>query len=364
VTLIAAAVGVQSEVVLSGPFEPARQPEKSAAAIRQCFEKLGHTDWKLNQLTLAGPAVFVPVSVLNDARRRLIDDFSNVWRTVDEAPSPGPAAGCRFHHLETFPAAPAPHKVFWSVKSRSFQALESIDEFVLEVDPLRSEEIEKARTFYADKLRLALPVIVRKEDVDAFQKLISQSRLSVSLDQNERDARSTFLKWEAANIGGLNLLSGQKDITADWPLYTMNTQAALQWRDQGVQQFVLSPEDDAENLFALIEQLGDAAIIPVYQHTLLMISATRPAASGDELTDRSRRAFRVERTGREFVLINETPFSLTDHLGELKAHGARRFRIDLSHGIDSPQQAADIVRRITAGNSVPGHFGNFLRSFQ
>jgi putative protease len=251
--------------------------------------------------------------------------------------------------------------------------LEQIDEFVLEIDPVRPEEIGKARAFYGDKLRLALPVIIRDEDISAYQKLISQSRLSVPLDPNERDAHSTFQKWEAANVGGLNLLrrvrapglqGSEYDITADWPLYTLNTQAALQWRGQGLQQFVLSPEDDAENLFALIGQLGGAAIVPVYQHTPLMISATRPAADGLELTDRSRRAFRIEQAGRQFVLLDETPFSLTGHLDDLRAKGARCFRIDLSYGMTSPAEAADIVRRMVSGATVSGHTGNFDRGLQ
>ena len=134
-----------------------------------------------------------------------------------------------------------PSSFFWSVKSRCFQALEHIGEFVLEVDPARPEEIGKARAFYAGKLRLALPVIIREDQFESFRELIA------SLPDQQ--------KWEAANVGGLNLLrrvgspglqEGEYDITADWPLYTLNTQAALQWREQGVGQFVLSPEDDAD----------------------------------------------------------------------------------------------------------------------
>lgn len=349
VKFTAASDGVQSELVLPGPFEPARQPEKSAAAIRQCFEKLGDTDWKLGELTLEGAPVFIPVSVLNDARRRLISDFSNL----------GPAAGCRFHHVEAFLRTPVSSAVHWSAKVREFpfdgaqgrQLFENIDELVLEIDPARPEEVEKALTALPpDKLRLALPVIIREEDVTAFCAL------------TERFA--SHRKWEAANIGGLNLLHGKADITTDWPLYTLNTQAALQWRGQGIGQFVLSPEDDAENIFALINQLGDAAIMPVYQYTPLMISATRPAADSAELTDRSRRNFRVEPSGRQFVLVNEIPFSLTAHLSELKAQGARRFRIDLSYGIDSPAEVNDIVRRVISGSAVSGHTGNFARGLQ
>jgi putative protease len=351
---VASADGIQTEMVLSGPFEPARQPEKSAAAIRQCFEKLGDTDWKLGELTIEG-SVFVPVSVLNDARRRLISDFSELWKQNPPRPAGTPPA----EGILNVPlhgrggrreVTDGEGRICWSVKSRVFQALEHIGEFVLEIDPSRPEEIEKAQAFYADKLRLALPVIIREDEAAAFRE-------SIAALPDQR-------KWEAANVGGLNLLQGKPDITADWPLYTMNSQAALQWRDQGVGQFVLSPEDDTENLYALIEQLGDAAIVPVYQYTPLMISATKPAASGDELIDRSRRAFRVEQSGREFVVTNETPFSLAGHLNELKAKGASRFRMDFSYGIDSAAEAAEIVQQIISGVAVSGHTGNFSRGLQ
>ncbi|MCU0857280.1 MAG: DUF3656 domain-containing protein, partial [Pontiellaceae bacterium] len=368
---VASADGVQTELVLPGPFEPARQPEKAAAAIRQCVEKLGDTDWKLDELTLEGPAVFVPVSVLNEARRRLIDDFSSLWKSRCRAGNVIPPVsevmdlGYRQKtDSEVMDLGYKLKQVVWSVKSRVFRALEKVDEFVLEIDPACPDEVEKARVFYGDKLRLALPVIIRDEEVPVYRKLISECRSSVTPDQNRRDARSIFSKWEAANIGGLNLLQGQTDITADWPLYTLNTQAALQWRAQGVQRFVLSPEEDAENLYTLIKQLGDAALVPVYQHTPLMISATRPAAAGTTLTDRSRRRFRIESSGHEFVLTNETPFSLADRLVELKARGARHFRIDLSYGTDSANEAADLVCRIMSGRPVPGHSGNFDRTLE
>ncbi len=336
VKLLASADGIQSELILPGPFESARQPEKSSAALRQCFEKLGDTDWKLGTLTLEGSPVFVPLSVLNDGRRQLITEFSSAH---EKTPRRNAVASESWKRDETT-------GVVWSVKSRVFLPLENIDEFVLEMNPARPEDIQEAQAFYADKLRLALPVIIRDEEIPAFRRLIERF--------------SNVRKWEAANVGGLNLLRDKDDIAADWTLYTLNEQAALQWKDAGVQQFVLSPEDDAENIFALIGRLGSAAVVPVYQHTPLMISATRPEASGGELTDRSRRAFRIEQAGHEFVLINETPFSLAECLNELKAKGARRFRIDLSYGEVPP----DVVSRMISGGFVPGHTGNFDRRLQ
>ena len=356
---VASADGAQSELLLSGPFEAAKNPEKAAAALRQCFEKLGDTDWKLGELTLDGAAVFVPVSVLNEARRRLISDFSEAWKKSHQNP---PRPSLRSGHpseggdlLKSPPSEGCPQGgvgcIHWSVKARSFLVLENVDEFVLEVDPARPEEIQKAlAALPPDQLRLALPVILRDDEVAAFRELIAQF--------------PAVRKWEAANVGGLNLLQGQEDVSADWPLYTLNTQAALYWRAQGVRQFVLSPEDDAENLFALIGPLGDAAVVPVYQHTPLMISATRPATGGLELTDRSRRTFHIEESGREFVLVKDAPFSLAAHLDELKANGARRFRIDLSYGMNSPAEAAETVRLLLENKKVPGVTGNFSGQLQ
>lgn len=123
---------------------------------------------------------------------------------------------------------------------------------------------------------------------------------------------------------------------------------------------MFSPEDDAENLFALIEQLGSAAVVPVYQHTPLMISATRPAAKREKLTDRHGRTFRMEQNGREFVLFDEKPFSLMDHLDELKSKGANRFRIDLSYGDNS----SALIARMLAGGTVTGDSGNFYRGLR
>lgn len=335
--VVAAADGVCTELVLPGPFEAARQPEKSAAAFHQCFEKLGDTDWKLGGLTIEGPSVFVPVSVLNDARRRLIAGFSECWKQRH----------CRAEMVSEFWKKEKTATVAWSVKSRRFLPLEVIDEFVLEMNLSKPEEIGPALAFYGAKLRLALPVILREEETLAFKNRIAEF--------------SGQEKWEAGNVGGLNLLRGKKDITADWSLYTLNIQAARQWRELGIRRFVLSPEDDAENVFALLDQLGDDAELPVYQHTPLMISATRPAAEGAELTDRSRRVLQIEQAGREFVLSSRIPFSLVNRLGELKAHGARRFRIDLSLGNIGPEEAGQLVRRVISGQPISGHNGNWER---
>ena len=337
VILTVSADGVHSERMLPGPFDLARQPEKAAAAIRQSFDKLGETGWRLGNLSVEGPAVFIPVSLLNEARRQVIDDLSAKWS----------AARPTYPPVEASFAAPVVSGLFWSVKARRFQAIESVDEFVLEVDPAHPDEIEKALAVMPDRLRLALPVIIRDEETELFRALIERFPM--------------VQKWEAANVGGLYLLHGKEDVAADWPLYTLNTQAASQWQEMGVQQMVLSPEDDVDNLCALVAALGDRAVVPVYQHTPLMISATRPAADGRELKDRSRRMFRIESCGKQFVVVRDTPFSLAESLLRLQTAGACRFRVDLCYGGATPQEAAEVVRRLMSGIAVSGLDGNATR---
>lgn len=336
--IVTASAGTTQETVtLPGPFESAKQPEKAIASMQKCFGKMGDTEWQLGKLTTEGPAIFAPASVLNEARRNLIDDFSERVNSAPEIPI----------QLEDFPVEAAADTLFWSVKGRRFYPVEGVDEFVLEIDPNRADDVQKAVDAMPGKVRLALPVIIREEDAEKFRQLIDQFPY--------------VQKWEAANIGGLHLLEEKTDITADWSLYTMNTQAALKWREQHIEQFVLSPEDDAQNVFDLIAKLGSAAIVPVYQHTPLMISATKPEAASNEVTDRSERAFRIETNGREFVLTSKDAYSLTEQLDDLKAFGARNFRIDLSYGIDSPQEAIELVRNITRGESISGTDRNFSR---
>jgi cysteine desulfurase len=56
----------------AGPFQPAKDPAKLLAAARSAFDKLGDTPFRLAGLELLNPAgCFIPVSVLNDVRRRL-----------------------------------------------------------------------------------------------------------------------------------------------------------------------------------------------------------------------------------------------------------------------------------------------------
>lgn len=327
-----------SELIIPGTFEPARQPERTAEAIRKGFEKTGDTEWKLQQLDIDDPAgLFVPASLLNDARRQLLEQLSTEYQLQQAAEH-----AARLETLVPETTAPGTSaSVHWSIKLRDLVLLDHLtederaqfDEIILETNAPEPPP----------GLRIAPPIIQR----DSFPRYASR-----------------VTQYEAANMGALYAAKENDctDITADWPLYTLNTEAARHWQERGLSRLVLSPEDTGENIRELVRLLGDQVVVPVFQHTPLMISATRPEGDSD-LTDRNGNAYRIEQNGTQYVLISTAPYSIVEHIETLQALGARRFRIDLCYGIDTAEQAADLIRDMLNGTSVPGsHDGNYFRS--
>ena len=313
-----------TKLKIAEPLSEARNPEKTIEAIRKSFDKTGDTEWKLDRLEIIDNGLFAPASILNEARRQLLEKLS-----AARAEQKAAAHAERLMELMVPPAPPS-NVEQWSIKLRDRALLEELT------------EEERSRFEIIDDI----PVIQRKSLVTPHDSLVTPHSSPI----------------EVANVGALHHFRDAASLTADWPLYTLNSEAAAQWQELGIQQMVLSPEDTGENMKALLGILGDRAIVPVYQHTPLMISATKPEAS-DTLHLRREQPMRVEQNGEQFVLIYEEPFSLMEHLDELRAAGARNFRIDLTYGVHTAAEAAEIIRCIRAGQTIsPCSDGNFSRS--
>ena len=344
--LSAQGAGVSVERTIEMPLAAARQPGKTEAAVRKSVEKTGDTEWELGKLEIEDAGCFAPASILNEGRRQLLDQLSSELEAKKQAE--------HFARLEALvqpPAGSGGHER-WSVKLRDptlldglgDEELERIDEVVVEG---RSPG-DRGRIAPALPVRMAAPVIGRDRD----------GCPQPSEAEQERPAPPV----EVANVGALHDYRTYDDLTADWPLYTLNTEAAEQWRELGIGRMVLSPEDTGGNLKELVRLLGDRAIVVVYQHTPLMVSATPPDAGG-ELSDRKKRTMRIERNGDLYVLIFEEPFSLTEYLDELRKAGGRHFRVDLTYGVYDARQATGIIRNTMAGLPTNGsHDGNYGRA--
>ena len=425
---------------LPGPFDPARDPAEVERMFRDSFGKLGDTPFAPGAVRLENPeGLFVPVSRLNALRRVIFRELETalgreraaaleeVREAVlaeggEEAGSAAPdrqdappVSGARpSRGREAVPARSPERRFLWSVKTERFEDLDGFEDadwadaeeavVVLGASTLpaldRGLEVLAGR-IGRDRIRLALPPVIRPRDAEALA------------DLPERLIAEGWTRWEIANVSGFarlgvlpadpmaeiatkraNVSSASTldpppstlspkgvsrevlGLSADWPVYAMNRSAALQILEMGARRFTLSPEDGRENMKAVLDAFGDSATVIVYQVTPLFLSETCPRATlAGGCPGRTRCRFEEMELGSDFgnrlrvmsrdcrtVVVERSPFSLTASLGELAAAGAVRLRVDLQFLDGGAREAAEIWRKARRGEAIPGsHEGNFRR---
>ena len=361
---------------LAGNFQPAKEATRMATVARGAFEKLGDTNFELALFTLENPqGLFAPVSLLNELRRQLC-------ATVEialAAQATERLARIRSEAEAVLPPLTTTAEERWLLKVDRPSNLETftaedwrdVEEVCVaaEVEPLSQLLDGLAKlggVIGREKIRLALPVITRRwEEQDLIERIHTLRAAG-------------WQKWEAANISAWALLRKKEmlDLTADWPLYALNTSAAAQLWAMGASRVTLSPEDGLDNMRELLKKLVERAVVIVYQDTPLFIAETCPVASLtgecpgpssclfkelEMVSDAGEHVIAVNRRCRTYTL-NRHPFCLAGRLAALRAAGARRLRADF---ILRPYTAVDVARiwrDLRAGRAAPGtHLGNFDR---
>lgn len=349
-------IGVRelADVVTSMPLEERLQPSETRTAqaleedARKAFAKLGDTPFQLADLRVSNPdGLFVPVSLLNELRRRSAQE---VGRVLEQE--------CREEQSrilsredEWRPAsADGEARPGWILKvDRPFalnlfteRDLESVCEVVLDVGRMEDSSLQEGVEFLArrvgrERLRLALPVLQRNDGRHKWAKALRPLFVQ------------GYRKWQVANLGALPCLAkvsvtpGNTSISADWPLYVNNTAAArFLLEEMGLQRVTLAPDEEEENLLELAGRLGAAAEIPIFQDTPLAISAVCANASlkgrcpGQETCDFTELTLE-NRVGERLLAVNdhchsvflrEKPMDRSALLPKLLARGARFLRAD------------------------------------
>ena len=264
--------GQPLSVSVGGALQPAKNPEKTFAAVEKAFSKLGDTDYRLGKLTVTDPdRLFTPMSLLNDLRRDLVEKLdeardkarrAKVERALEDMPETRNGQDVR-----------SPRRV---VKVRVGQKIPGgdWDEVVVAINAdsdFGEEGLPIGGT--GGSVRLGLPVYTSE---------LEFNRLRVRV---KGLLRTGFAKWEASDLATLRMLRqlGVEDVTADWTLYAFNQSALRQLSELGVKRFVASPENGRENLQFLAES-GHAVEFLQQQSTPLFISLTRPAEVPDGLS--------------------------------------------------------------------------------
>ena len=288
---------------------PAKDPSKTPEGVRKAFSKLGGTDYRLGELTVNDPdGLFVPMSVLNDLRRdlvealnenrdkilqekieaakeeevdffsrdrnvasplRLVGDFMTRDRNVASPLRCDAKGDATFLSRGKTGSTNKGDATFLSrnVKIRIGQAVPSGDwnEVIVAINADTAVETLSTFNLQPSTCRLATPVYTSEL---AFNKLRSAVK---------RFLRAGYDKWEASDLATLRMLKqvGITDITADWTLYAFNARALAQVASLGVKRFVASPENGRENLQYLAESGYDVEFL-TQQSTPLFISLTKP----------------------------------------------------------------------------------------
>ena len=283
ITVLTATPAVQT--VLPCTLEPAQHPERTEGAVVKAFDRLGETDWSLGSLKLDDPDhLFVPASLLNDARRQLVEELDYARQTVRRAQIDAALAD----GLESADATDIPVS---TLKIRLDQPVPpeacSYDELIVDIGHATGKEIETKLVALCDDLRalaaeaggdpvpplrLALPVFTHEKDFNALRSAVKHM------------VKAGMTAWEVSDLATFRLLreQGLEDITADWTLYAFNRAALAQIAEMGIKRIVASPESTPENLDWLAQQPFAVEFLSE-QSTPLFISLTRPAADDPSL---------------------------------------------------------------------------------
>ena len=267
ITASATLAGEDVSCSVTGDFGPAKNPEKTYAAVEKAFSKLGETDYSLGTLDLVDPdRLFAPMSVLNDLRRDLVEKLDDARsramdRRVEKARADESevdfSARQMRRTLKLRPGQPIPQGDW--------------DEVVFAVNPgTDSDSLRLCASALESAPRLALPVYTAEPEFNKLRSMVKRLR------------REGYDKWEASDLATLRMLkaAGIEDITADWTLYAFNSQALAALAELGVKRFVASPENTRENLQYLAESGYDVEFLS-QQSTPLFMSLTKPGEQSE-----------------------------------------------------------------------------------
>lgn len=271
-------IALSAAVAIEGPFAAAKNPGAMPAALQTAFSKLGDTPFALRKLAHDGPARFIPVSQLNALRRDLaaalaqqlrdaremhveqaISSLLNSESRILNSPTKTPAFLLKTDQpsalLAAFPGGDVPR----------------VTELIVELGRESAEQIEAVLAQLPERIaaRFALPAIARSWDREKLQAQIRHF-----FDRGHR-------RWEAANLSALEFIprADDLDLSADWPLYVLNSAALAELRARGVSRFTVSPEDAAGNVALLAARHPFALVWPVHRDPPLFISESCPRAA-------------------------------------------------------------------------------------
>lgn len=336
------AMNNDKSVILDGKFEKAQNTEKMHESVIKVFEKYKDTNF-LPVINIENKDnVFVPISTLNQLRRDLYEQIQ-----IEQEPV----------QLGTTKAREI-NKSAWLIKTEDMNCLDQVNlkdfaEIIVLLNP--KIDVEKLKTFPKNKVRLALPMIVRDEEI--YSKMVKKF---INLG---------YHKWEIANVSGLSLLPPKGiDLSFDSSLYCMNTEAIQMAAEMGTKRITLPMEDTAENMAVISTHSVLPTVAVVYQDIPLFTSTnciknncihcnkqacTLPLQKGKD-------TYLAQIKDCALTLISDQAF----YMGKLRNQISTDFyRIDFINRTYTPEQVTNLVQKIMSGEPIlKTHSGNLKKN--
>ena len=325
-----------TEAVLEGNWDKAQNPVQVAETIKKSFAKTGDTPWELADIKVSNPqGLFVPLSVVNELRRRLYADI----RTTScggNLPFSGEPYICSGEK--------------WLVKTDSPRCLKNIDlreaaEVLLQID--ETSDCRDWAGIPQHKIRISLPDVCRNMP-------LMRRKIAELLERG-------FRKWEIANYWGLEALPDKGiDLSFDGRLYVINAQAAAQAKEMGASRVTLNVEDTLANWEEISRNSVLPCVLPVYQNVPLFTSAVCLRENACKDCDRRDKRLTLQRGGRVYEVLSRNCLTRMWDREAFYARAALQklrlpfYRIDFIYKEYSADEAAEIWQKVRAGEEIPG----------
>ncbi len=333
-----------------GELERARS-DSMESVLRGQFDRTGETPFVLNSLDAPRfPAIFIPAATLKDIRREF-------YRQLEEKVEKNARQRHRDGKMLALAGLAGEVKVGKRQNAELVVRTESVRDFHLlmqeGVDAL-SLPVSKANlhqlSLFARKLRgredrvlWRLPFIIFEADI-AFYRDAVETIISLG-----------FRRIELSNLSHFQLLKGKEAaLSADYRLFSLNSQAMMVWKELGVEAVTLYIEDDAENMASMLR-----SDVPVLKRVLLY-SDVPAITSKIRIKDVHGDSPVVSDRGDEYMVRMQdgltviTParrFSLTAHRWRIQEMGCSSFILDISR--EPRERWKQVMAAYARGEQIP-----------
>lgn len=330
------------------PVFPATDNPLSVDILRGVFERSGKEPLSLRDITSEPlPPVVIPPSRLKDIRRLF---YQAVAQNLSDASNTARQKHLRSALDSLLPITPLvdgyKRQITVAIdRLRDGHLLNDplVDRIILPMTASNVQQLAKGHRFTGreDKVVWDIPFVLLGADWRESRDIV---RVLTA---------SGFHNFRLNNLGHFPLFDGMQEVTlhCGWRLFTVNSQAALAWKELGISTITLYLEDDRANLENLLRrETGLPTEMTVYASVPLITSRIplRGLRSDSPVVSDRDDAYRVTQRGGQTVVSPETDFSLLNRLSELEDMGCHRFIVDLSHlGPYSPRGklVLDALRR-------------------